>query len=181
VGWLDHADSARSCPCRTSIKRPPRTQTSIIIVSTLTRNGWYYGRRTGYERQSANERETYNIRAITLSLLPEQNTLIDVQAMKTSLLAIERESYILTTIINTVLQESTLIGRLQSISRDLEAVLTHMEWRHTPAQHKANPPCISHTSLDKRHSSVIASNTTTNINPSLKTICNTSHCKASPP
>ena len=48
--------------------------------------------------------------------------------MKTSLLAIERESYILTTIINTVLQESTLIGRLQSISRDLEGVLTQMEW-----------------------------------------------------
>jgi len=74
------------------------------------------------------ERETYNITAIIARLLPQQNTLIDVQAMKTSLLANERETYIFTTIINTLLQESMLIGRLQSISRDLEGVLTQMEW-----------------------------------------------------
>ena len=84
------------------------------------------------------ERETYNTTAIIVRLLPEQNTLIDVQATKTSLLAIERETYILTTIINSLFQESTLIGRLQSISRDLEAVLTQMEWRDTPAQHSAS-------------------------------------------
>jgi len=43
--------------------------------------------------------------------------------------AIEREMYILTTIINHLLQESTLIGRLQRISGDLEDVLTEIDLR----------------------------------------------------
>jgi len=62
----------------------------------------------------------------------------DVQATKDTLIAVERETYILTTRINSLLQESTLIGRVQIISRDLEAALTQMEWRGTPAQHSAS-------------------------------------------
>jgi len=56
--------------------------------------------------------------------------------MNTSLLAIERETYILTTIINRLLQESTLIGRLQRISGDLEDVLTQIDLHGTPAQQR---------------------------------------------
>ena len=84
--------------------------------------------------------------------------MLDLQAMKDTLIAIERETYNITAI----------------------------KWngetpQHNTVRHKANPPCNSHTSLVKRHSSVVASNTITDINPSLKPICNTLHCKASPP
>ena len=130
------------------------------------------------------ERETYNITAIIVRLLQEQNTLIELQAIKTSLLAIEDKTDILATI-------STLSFKKVRLLEDCKASPAtskpcSLKWngetpQHNAVRHKANPPCNSHTSLVKRHSNVVASNTITDINPSLKPICNTIHCKANPP
>jgi len=60
----------------------------------------------------------------------------DVIYMKDTLIAIMRETYMITTIINCLLQKTTLIGRLQRISSDVEGVLTQIDLYGTPAQQR---------------------------------------------
>jgi len=84
-----------------------------MIVSTLTTNGRHYGRSAGYERHSdchwtRNVQHHGNNRAsASRTKYADRRT-----SYKDSLLAIERKTDILATIINSLLQESTLIGRL---------------------------------------------------------------------
>jgi len=59
----------------------------------------------------------------------------DVQVMKATLLAMQRQTDNLRKIIARILQVSTLMERLQRISVDLETVLKQLEWRESPTQH----------------------------------------------
>ena len=59
----------------------------------------------------------------------------DVQVMKATLLAMQRETDNLRKIIARILQVSTLMERLQRISVDLETVLKQLEWRESPTHH----------------------------------------------
>jgi len=72
----------------------------------------------------------------------------DVQVMKATLLAMQRETDNLRKIIARLLQVSTLMERQQRISVDLviETVLKQLEWRESPTQH---PPSQSKLTMQE--------------------------------
>jgi len=79
----------------------------------------------------------------------------DVQVMKATLLAMQRETDNLRKIIARLLQVSTLMERLQRISVDLETVLKQLEWRVSPTQYPASQSKLTMQELYERRQAAL--------------------------
>jgi len=79
----------------------------------------------------------------------------DVQVMKATLLAMQRETDNLRKIIARLLQVSTLIERLQRISVGLQSVLKQLKWQESHTQHPASQSKLTAQEFYKRRQAAL--------------------------